>query len=166
MVRKRVYAIAAAVVVITAASAMGSGLFLDRKEEHVAVAEVRRIVSEEQAKEPGNLAYLRLQIDAQDNVNLLGQNTVTAPWRDREIGPGARLYYEILDEDGTVLGCGVRQDPREMVRLANKAPVNFILAVPREDKTARVVIYAVGYETGGHVDYERSLRPIATLVVE
>ena len=161
MLHRRVFAVTAAVLLAAAASAMASGLFLDRKDDRQAAEETGRAVHEE-TRSLGSLAYFRLQIDAQDQVRLLDQQIVDGEWRSRDVHSGARLYYEVLGDHGEVLVRGVRQDPRDDMRSNQRTPVNFILALPRE-RASHVVLYSMGYESGGRLDYEHSLRPIATL---
>ncbi len=165
MVRKRVYAIAVVGTLVLAASAMGSGLFLDRGDQRQSEVAVRRVL-EEQKSQLGNLAYLRLQFDSKNQVRLLDQRVVDGQWKERDVGLGARLYYEVLDGEGTVIARGVRRDPRDDVRSSERTPVNFILAMPRAENAAQVVIYSVDYEPAGQRDYERGLRPLAVLDVK
>jgi hypothetical protein len=163
MVRKGLYSIAAGATLIVTASAVASGLFA---EAPAPTPEPQRQESPAAtAPTPDRMAYLRLQIDAHDNVTLLDRQTIDAQWKPRDVPDGTRLYYEVLDGSGSVLACGLRQDPRDAMRINGRQPVNFILTVPHNDAADKVVLYSMGYELGGRANYEHSLRPIATIRV-
>lgn len=107
------------------------------------------------------IVSLRLRINSNGKVDVLGKGVVDGRWQDnRNIPVGPKLYYEVIDESGSVIARGYRRDPRNMH--AGRVE-DFLLTTPYRETAASVNIYIMDYENGGKGDYSRDFTLLASV---
>ncbi|GEM_PF-5280239 len=113
--------------------------------------------------EYAGIVSFRMRIDSTGTVNLISRDLVSCNWTDTRVpAMGSRLYYEVVDDAGTVIACGYRKDPRDMAR--NRS-VEFLLNAPWTLEARSLNLYYVGYESSGRDGYSRDFRLLASFPV-
>lgn len=110
------------------------------------------------------LAWLRLQIDGENKVELLEKRLVPGEWKQPRAAVGPRIYYELQSVDGEVLARGIRKDPRHQI-MGFYDTATFSLTLPHKAEAASVAIYYVSYEADGAASYEHTYRLIGEFPV-
>jgi len=118
-------------------------------------------VEEKVAASYDGIVSLRLRINTNGKITILGKTVVDGRWQDnRNIPVGPRLYYEVVDESGAVIARGFRRDPRNM---HSGRFEDFLLTTPYKDNAASVNIYIMDYENGGRGSYSRDFALLASV---
>jgi hypothetical protein len=113
--------------------------------------------------EYAGIVSFRLRIDSAGGVSLISRDLVPGSWAETRVtAMGSRLYYEVVDDAGTVIACGYRKDPRDMAR--NRS-VEFLLNAPWSLEARSLNLYFVGYESSGRDGYSRDFRLLASFPV-
>ena len=116
-----------------------------------------------EVKAPTGIVSLRMRINSDGRITLLSKDIVEGRWQDnRNIPVGPRLYYEVVDRNGTVIAKGFRRDPRYM---HDSRYEDFLLTTPYTADSVSVNVYMVDYENGGRGGYSRDFSLLASVDV-
>jgi hypothetical protein len=115
-------------------------------------------------EDASGIISMRLRIDGRGQITVLDSGVIDGRWEDsRTIPVGRRLYYEVLDKNGTVITRGYKRDPRGML---NTKSTDFFMTAPYYANAACVTIYLVDYENGGKSGYARDYSLLASVDID